>query len=168
MPLFTITDQVRTLYAEGIDDVIAQLGRPCRLVFPGTPCPNCLLDAGGGSTGYPAPDAAVPFSRPPCPVCGGTGKVAPTSRLATWTVKDVRRPDLVIGPGYVQGRRAKRVKGPATDLPDLLRADHVVVDEQATAYAPAAYRLFGRPETPGAIAPGRYFKAVLLEAEGAT
>ncbi len=74
--LFTITDDIRAIGSNAIDDLIDQLGKDCRLVYPPTlvPCSDCAADPIGDKpanawvTGgaFSPPDGTV------CAMCGGS------------------------------------------------------------------------------------------------
>jgi hypothetical protein len=175
VPLFTLTPAIRQIYQDGIDTVIDQLGQPCKLVLDGVraPCPNCPFDAAQGrSAGVYNGTGPYPFTRPPCPVCGGTGYDPATlwrEEIRSFTIERDVKPPFVLDPGRVvrPGSLAK-IKGFAADLPLVLQMRHVVLDYRNAVYLLEKYQLYhGAAPTPtGSIVRGRYFTALLEKVEG--
>lgn len=166
-PLFELGQDIRGIFADGIDTLILTLGRPCRFHFLGTPCPNCILNPDGTSTNEPISNAAVPFDRPPCPVCEGTGRVTGTATTldATFLVGDVSKNDLVLlGTNLAAGQEIKTLKGLATYGPQLINCNYIEVDTDHVAFDGGQYRLFHGtlPRYVGAIAANRYFTAFVV------
>ena len=92
--IFTITDDIRQIAADAIDDLIDQLGKTCRLVYPPTfsscSCSDTIGKKGphvwghggygprGGNTG--------------CSLCGGSGQIATeeteeVTLLCNWDIR---------------------------------------------------------------------------------
>lgn len=159
--LFKITPAIRNLAQGAIDSMIDQLGKTCRLVFesPQTACPNCFFDVRTRrSSGVYNNTGPQPFTRPPCPVCHGTGMIG-----AAETYQDVkflidRNPkpwqfvdiDVTLPQGLLQ------TKGYIVDLPKVLQAKYLIVDPDNSKYETNRYRLWGEPMPSGNIVANRY------------
>lgn len=170
VPLFPFDDSIRQLYQDGIDTIIFYLGRPCLFLIPGepTPCPNCRFDAAAGaSSGAYNGTGSHPFSRPPCPVCRGTGlDPAISERIETGTLSIDRdlRPDKVLPPGVLTvPATIARVKGIVDVLPLVQASRHIILDYQNARYSQEKYVLLEgtSPQLTGSIVAGRYFTAFL-------
>lgn len=98
MSLINIDNTIIQTYQQGIDDLINQLGKNCRLVFPPRiiPCPNCILDPNTKmSTGYYKAGGPYFFDDGTiCPMCNGGGQQSIESTktikmLVEWNPKNV-------------------------------------------------------------------------------
>lgn len=173
--LFTLTPQIRAVFQSGIDSIINQLGRPCKLYLDGkkSPCPNCYFDAvAGRSTGVYNGTGPRPFTRPPCPVCKGTGydpATAVVEEVRTFTVQRNVKPASVLPlDTIVTPNSLALIKGYAADLPVVLAAHYVVLDYTNAVYLADKYQLYKgtSPTLTGSIVAGRYFTALLQKVEG--
>jgi hypothetical protein len=169
--LFSLDRQTKQVISDALDDFLVNnadggLAKSCLLVYPSTfvECPNCVRDPiGGKSANRPRSGAPVPFTAgQPCPVCSGKGQkeVEQTEEITlkcNWEPKtfvkvanlDVRVPYSLV-----------ETKGFLTDLPKILKADHLVVNLPIASYLRQKFRLEGEPGDPGNIIQGRYFTAV--------
>lgn len=158
--IFTITPGIRQIASDAIDDLINQLGKPCRLVYPPiyTACPNCVFDPiGNKSSNRYKHGGPVPFQFGNCPMCNGAGREAtfPTevvTLLCAWTPKqwfilpeNLRMPD-----GDLQ------TKGYISDLPKIKRAVEMDMEISQEAYGHWRFKLASDPIDAGNIIQGRY------------
>lgn len=77
---FTIDSSIISLYQQGMNTIISQLGKDCVLIYPPkvTMCPNCIYDPNSKrssnryKTGGPIqfPNGAI------CPYCNGVGNIS--------------------------------------------------------------------------------------------
>jgi hypothetical protein len=165
--IFTLDADVKSIIQDAIDDLIGELGKDCRLVYPPkmTYCVNCASDPIGHKpsnrwkTGGPVhfPMGSL------CPMCNGEGRRAEEvteviKLLCEWDPKkfvfpvpslDVRTPFSVV-----------QVKGFLTDLPKVLRCDHMVLQIPIEGIIRKTYKLSGEPGDYSNIVQGRYFVAV--------
>lgn len=177
VPLFNINSTVRQLYQDGVDTLLAAppvgLGRPCRIVLDGarTPCPNCKFDAQAGrSADLYNGSGPIRFTRPPCPVCGGTGYDPATltrTEERVFLIKRNVKPSAVLPPGTLtRPRSIARIKGFATDMPLVIQMKYIVLDYANAVYSDERYVRLDEPTNQGSIVPGRYFTAHLQRFEG--
>ena len=75
--LFTLSDDVKKIAQDAIDDLIDQLGKDCLLVYPPLPsaCVNCVIDPiGNKSSNHWTSGGPMPFPNGSiCPLCDGRG-----------------------------------------------------------------------------------------------
>lgn len=158
--IFTITDDIRNIASKAIDDLIDQLGKRCRLVYPPTYtlCPNCIFDSiGNKSSNHYKHGGPVSFDSGICPMCNGVGREAtfPTeiiNLLCAWTPKEwfILPENLRIPDGDLQ------TKGYLADLPKIKRCVEMVMEVANEAYGHWRFKLAGDPIEPGNIVQGRY------------
>ncbi len=164
--IFTLDADVKAVIQDALDDLITELGKDCRLVYPPrwVSCVNCVYDQIGGKssnrwkTGGPMQFAAGTA----CPLCNGKGKrgeeVSETIRLlcawdprAFWlpvpTVQ-VRVPHSIV-----------QTKGYLTDMPKVMKADHLVVELPIEPFVRVRVKLASQPVDPSNIIQARYFVA---------
>lgn len=167
--IFSIDADTRRVILGVLDDFLADsedggLARKCLVVYPPRQarCENCVYDQSSNrSSNRPRSGAPVPFAvGAACPLCSGRGtrEEAATEELVlkcTWEFKkflsppqgvDVRLPNSVV-----------EVKGYMTDLPKLLKAQHLVVGLPTAPYLRQAVTLIGEPFDPSSLVPNRYF-----------
>lgn len=163
--LFTITNKIRQIASDGIDDLIDQLGKDCLLIYPALKddCPNCIYDSSTGrSSGRYKSGGPRPFPTGTiCPVCRGSGTIESTitdtvKLLCQWNPKqftmlagNIERPNSVV-----------QTKGYMTDLPKIVRARRMIIEIPVEPYIKATFELIGNPIDPGNIIQGRYFIAL--------
>lgn len=133
--LFDIDDSVLAVARDRLDDIIDFLAKDCVLVF-----------AGGG-----AASPTNPWDR------GADSQAAPTLSvrlLIAWQERDfwVRLPADVRAPeGMIQ------TKGYVTDLDQVVRASHLLVQGPLASGQRAKFERAGDPVDPSNIIQGRYF-----------
>lgn len=176
--LFTLGDDIRGVAQQALDDLLGELSRPCRLLYPPQQqsCgnPACWADAvapfGSGSAAWgEAPVAQQPTwvtGRPePARVgggcaCGGSGFiwVDPTEDLRLQIKK---RPPHGWGKANVQVPTADaRVKCLVTDMNKLRQCRQLVVNPDSP--FEERYELTGLPADVSNIVQNRYFTSYLV------
>lgn len=166
VPLFSIKSdqQITGLVRDGIDTMIQELGKPCKIVMEGVAaaCPNCVYDGGlQKSSGAYNGTGPKPFSRPPCPVCKGSG-VDPTTAeetaIRTFGIRrDVKPNEVVVPPSATVPTTIARIKGFVEDIPLLLRMKYIILDYENAAYMGERYAKLSDPSPSGNLVAGRWF-----------
>jgi hypothetical protein len=169
--IFTITPKIRQIAQDAIDDLIDQLGKECRLLYPAVTidCPNCIFDpttnrsSGRYKTGGPRPFPANTI----CPICRGAGRLPSENSeivrmLCTWNPKE-----FTILPGNIQIPNSYvQTKGYMRDVPKILRSKKMVIQLPIEGNIRATFDLVGNPVDPGNIIQGRYFVALWRQSPG--
>ena len=163
--LFTLTPAIKGIAQQAISDLISQLGKDCKLIWPprAKPCQNCLPDPIGKKssnrwrTGGPVwfPDGSV------CPVCNGVGQlfeeVSKTiTMLCAWSPKDwfVKVPfNIQVPDNEIQ------TKGFIADLPSVLQARRMRLEASVQPLIHYEFDLQGEPIDPGNIVQAKFFVA---------
>lgn len=164
--VFTLTDSVKSIITDALDDLITELGKPCRLVYPPrwVSCQNCLPDPiGRKSSNIWKTGGPLPFSNGSiCPLCDGVGRRASEASevvqmLCAWEPKSFFYPlpgvDLRVPYGIVQ------TKFYLTDLPKVEQCDHMIFQIAIEGIAKRPYKLLGEPGDRSNIIQGRYATA---------
>ncbi len=163
--LFTITEEIRDIARDGIDDMIDQLGKDCKLVYPSvkTDCPNCVFDpTTNRSTGRYKTGGPRPFPNGTiCPVCRGAGRLDSTETdiirmLCKWNPKEF----IPLAGSLQLPNSIVRTKGYITDLPKVLRSKKMILQLPIEPYIRYTFDLQGEPIDAGNIVQGRYFIAI--------
>lgn len=162
--LFSIDAGTKSTIQDALDDLITEFGRECRLVYPAVwaACPNCMYDAiGQKSTNRWRTGGPMPFANgTTCPICTGTGKKA-SEETDTVTLKLEWEPSKFWYP--VPGADIRvpgsicQTKGYVSDLPKVLRCDHVILDVNLQPVISTTFRMIKTPISPGNIIQDRYF-----------
>lgn len=169
--LFTLSDDIKKIAQDGIDDLIDQLGKDCRLLYPSVQedCPNCIYDPiANRSTGRYQTGGPQPFPQGTiCPVCRGVGKlVSDTSEiirmLCQWNPKNY---ELLAGNIQVPNS-VVQTKGYLSDMPKVLKARKMVLETSIEGYQRYTFELWGEPIDQGNIIQGRYFVALWRRVAG--
>lgn len=167
--IFEITSQIRQIASDAIDDLIDQLGKDVKLVYPpiASPC-TCATDLVGKKgasiwqTGGPAP--ASWSGTTGCPLCGGSGKqYTPSSN----TIKLLCNIDIKtfenIGGIDVRLRQSGTIvqtKGYLSDLPKLDKCEYAIFQTTIQGIQEYRYKLISDPTDVNNIVPNRYFMAL--------
>lgn len=168
--IFTLSDDIRAIAQDAIDDLIDQLGKDCKLVYPSNAerCPNCVYDLEAHrSTNVYKPGGPIPFDSGACPVCDGIGTITtPASEsirfLCQWNPRDwfIAPGNIRIPEGYMQ------IKGYLKDMQKVLRAEYIVIQTPIANVREYRYKLDSEPIDQGNIIQGRYFIALLKRYTG--
>lgn len=163
--IFTLTNDIKQIASDAIDDLIDQLGKQCRLVYSGikTDCPNCIFDPQSKkSTGIYKAGGPRPFpNRTICPVCRGAGQIDTTSTEVVTLLCNWNPRDFYIFPINIeQPHSMVQTKGYIKDLPKILRARKMVLEIPIEPYTRYTFDLISEPIDPGNIIQGRYFVAI--------
>lgn len=154
--IFTLSDDIRQIASDSIDDLIDQLGKPCRLVYPplGAPCTGC----GGAPAGHWVTGGGATVGQgAACPLCGGAGLVY-TEASETVTLLVASAPAQFFrkaAPGVDVPAGTIQTKGYVRDLPKILRAREMVLAPGALPHT-LRYVLDGEPVDVSNIVQGRY------------
>jgi len=164
--IFTLSDDIKNLAHAAFTDLINELGKRCRLVFPPkmAPCANCVIDPIGNKSsnryvnGGPAPFPMGSI----CPACGGRGRIATeNSRDIILLVNEnpkqfdnslkLNNANIYYPDGTIQ------TKGFIRDLPDVLKCTEMIKDLSIQPYIEYRYKRYGEPLSPGNIVQGAFF-----------
>ena len=163
--ILNIDKATKKIIQDALDDIITELGKDCRLVYPSKAiaCVNCQADPIGHKpsvrwkTGGPMPFSSGSI----CPLCNGVGKrfeeVYEDIRFKlNWDFKkflypfspnvDVRVPFSIV-----------QVKGYITDMPKIIKADHLIIQLPLESMLKKKFKLIGSPGDASNIIQGRYF-----------
>lgn len=170
--IFTLTADIKAIARTAIDDLIQELGKDCRLLFPPLmkPCVNCLPDViGKKSSNFWVNGGPIPFPGGTlCPMCDGKGlraeqATAPIRMLIAWKpekwVLD-RLPNIEAPGGLIQ------TKGYLADVPKILQARQMVIETQIEGVMRYAFELASEPIDASNIIQGRYFVALWRRRNG--
>lgn len=163
--IFTITNDIRQIASDAIDDLINQLGKPCRLYYPPkiVNCPNCTPDTiGHKSLTIYKSGGPVPFSFGACPICQGSQQqrfdvqTEIVTLLCAISPKDwfIKMPNIRVPDGMMQ------TKGYLRDAPKIQRCENMVVETQIEGYKRMIWQLQSDIFDVGNIIQGRYFVAL--------
>lgn len=164
--IFTLEDSVKGIITNALDDLITELGKNCRLVYPSKMerCENCCFDPiGKKSTNIWLNGGPIPFQNTSCPMCDGSGHIAiPQSEitkfLCAFTPKSFFAPvpnlDLKSPFSIVQ---TKGFIDP--DLAKVRRAQHMVCQVPLEGIISKKYELASDPADVANIIQNRYFVA---------
>ena len=162
--LFTINDDAYSFTKQGLDDIIEEFGKPCRLVYPPLEeeCTNCEYDPHGNKsanrwiTGGPMPFTAGT----PCPMCGGQGKkfveqYDDVKMVVEWSIKN-----FVSLPGEIRlPYGAIQTFSYITLLPNILQAQYLIAQTNVAHMRQYRFKLLGEPADVGNIVQDRYLYA---------
>lgn len=157
--MFTIDDEIRSLFAEGIDDMITQLGRPCVLYYPSVMqnCTNCVLTVdsiGHKSSNRWRSGGPMPFPNGMiCPMCQGNAKIASENNDTITMLCYLNGLSSFTQIGLINSPQAiLETKGFTTDLPKVMKCANLSL------YG-VSFILSGTPYDESSLVQGRYFLA---------
>ena len=163
--IFTLEESVKAIITNALDDLITELGKMCRLVYPPrmVPCDNCIYDPiGRKSSNVYLNGGPIPFQNVSCPMCDGSCKKAETQTedikfLCSLTPKDffVPIPNLNLQVPF----SVVQTKGFLRDVPKVRRADHMIFQTPIDGVATKKYKLDSDPADVSNIIQNRYFVA---------
>lgn len=169
--IFTLTNDIKQIAADAIDDLIDQLGKSCTLVYPPvwTVCANCVFDPVGDKSanrwvsGGPIPfqDGAV------CPLCSGAGKRADeNTEVITMLIANQPSHFFTKLPGSLQLPSGSiQTKGYLSDWPKVIRSKEMIL-QKGVFPTTLRYVLKGEPIDVGNIIQARYMVCNWLRAGG--
>lgn len=167
--IFQITNAIRKIAADAIDDLIDQLGKDVRLVYPPTSssctCSPDLIGKKGPSiwsTGGPAPSSLAGTTG--CPLCGGSGKqysshtddIKLLCNIDIKTFENIKGIDVRLR----QSGTVIQTKGYLADLPKILKCEYAVFQTTIEGVKQDRYELMSDPTDVNNIVPNRYFMAL--------
>ncbi len=164
--IFTLSNDIKQIAQNAIDDLIDQLGKDCLLSYPPFPelCNNCILDPiGNKSSNHWTNGGPIPFPNGGiCPLCNGDGyhykevtksiKLLISNSPSQWFVK--MPAGIQVPAGSIQ------TKGYVTDLPDVLQSRRLILQVSLEPMVRFTYELAGEPIDQGNIIQNRYWVAV--------
>lgn len=163
--LFTITNAVRQVVANALDDFITELGKECQLVYPGkwTPCANCVADPiGNKSSNFWRHGGPAPFPNgTTCPMCNGQGRrEEEQTEILTFSCDWQPKPfQFPIANARVRVAASRlTTKGFIADLPKVRKAAYLIFDVPVAGYGRKRFELASDPGDPSSIVQGRYFE----------
>lgn len=159
--IFEITNNIKKIAADAIEDLYSQLAKGVRLYYPpqNVPCSNC---AGGFGN---KPDSSFTHGAPTnltninCSFCGGVGykSVAQTEEINLKlnfnlkSFKDQIPQNVQVPDGILQA------KGFIEDIPKILKAEYMVAQTTFEPYIQQTYKLWIPPTDTSNIAQNRFF-----------
>lgn len=163
--LFELDAETLATVENGIDSLIHQLGKDCKLIFEGDKqvCNNCIFDsANNRSSNKYNGVGPTPFTTGKCPVCKGAGFLPGTQTtvdyakfLIDWQPKPWNFVDPNAGIKVPQG--LVQTKGFVADLPKVLQAKYLVVDYTNATLIQNKFVRWGEPVLQGNIVKSKYF-----------
>jgi hypothetical protein len=161
--IFTLTSGIKAVIQQALDDLITELGKPCKLVYPPrfVSCTNCVFDAiGQKSSNHWRNGGPMQFADGmSCPMCNGVGRIAqevsePIKLLCEWKPGNfvVPVPNLQL---YAPNSLLQ-TKGYMSDLPKLMRADRLVYQTAIGGLLNQTFQLLGEPGDKSNIIQNRY------------
>ncbi len=165
--ILVLTSDEIGIMSDGIDDMIANFGKDCLLVYPGkkTPCNNCILAPTQGGTGFRStnkykPGGPIPFPEGTlCPVCGGQGIFALPEKtdiiklLCRWNPADF----MIITGSINVPYSVVETEGLLVDWPKVQQARIMFIELPIQPYIRARFELAGEPVDVNAIAQAKTF-----------
>jgi hypothetical protein len=164
--IFTLDADTKSVITQALDDLITELGKPCRLEYPPkwAPCVNCVYDPiGNKSSNRWLSGGPMQFPNgQTCPMCNGVGQLATAvteviTFLCAWEPRKFwfPIPNLQIRSPY----SIVQTKGFLKDLPKIERANFLYFQTPIEGIARKKYKLFKEPGDPSNIIQNRYFVA---------
>lgn len=159
--IFNISPQIRSLAENGISTMINQLGKTCTLFMDSLKvrCNNCRFDSVKGvSAGIYNTTGPASFTRPPCPVCRGSGFIqqeqsTTVTLLIDWQPK-IYQP---VATGFVIPQGLISAKGFIADLPKVIQAKYMILDLAHAKYQTHKFVLWGETTPQGNIVRNKFF-----------
>ena len=161
--IFEITDDIRDIARKAINDLINQLGKNVRLIYPpkfeACSC-NSATNPGSKPSAYVRHGGPVPISNMGiCPLCNGTNKrqteqSAIIKLLCTWEVKDFIEPFK--GIAVRQPNSYLQSKFYMSDTPKILQAIEMIMQVDLEGYVQHRFILHGKIVDQSNIVQGRY------------
>lgn len=164
--LFSLDAQTLATVQNGIDSLIHQLGKMCKLVSDTERqlCNNCNFDSvTQRSSNIYNGVGPKPFRGGKCPVCHGSGFLPGTQGttdivqlLVDWQPKPYQ---LLEAAGSLERLPAGLVhtKGFVTDMPKIIQAKYMIIDYANATYQSNRFTKYGEPTPSGNIVKARYF-----------
>lgn len=164
--LFTLDADTLAIVENGIDSLIHQLGKFCKLIYEDVPqiCNNCIFDSNANrSSNIYNSVGPKPFRGGKCPVCRGSGYLPASNTteeivqlLVDWqprpsTIIDVRNTDIRLPAGVVM------TKGFAVDMPKIIQCKYIIIDYLNAHYTTQKFVKFGEAFLTGNVVRAKYF-----------
>lgn len=152
--LFTLTNDIKAVTQQALDDLITDLGKECLLIYP--PKPVACSSVGAIS---PEGVALPPGEICPCGLCDGSGyrMVEVTETITMGVVTDPKffwkRVPIEVPDGMIQ------TKCYAADVVKIRQAREMIVQPDLDLLTRPRYQLVGEPEDISSIIQKRYYIA---------
>ena len=161
--IFEITSDIKKIAQDAIDDLIDQMGKNCRLIYPpkfeSCSC-NSATNPGSKPSTYSRHGGPVPISSMGiCPLCNGTNKRQTEQSsiiklLCTWEVKDFYEPFKNIA--INQPNSYLQTKFYLSDAPKIMQSIEMVMQIDIEGYIQHRFKLNSKIIDPGNIVQNRY------------
>lgn len=164
--IFEISEDIKSIAADAIEDLIDQLGKDCLLVYPPIyeDCLNCIFDEiGNKSSNHWKSGGSIPFSNGSvCPNCSGQGKhaIEMTKAIRLLISSDLRSFTKGLPPNIQVPDGAILTKGKMIDFADVLQCRKIIVQTGLQSSVRLFYKLYSEPLDTNNIAQGRFWNAI--------
>ena len=166
--IFEITNDIKKIASDAIDDLIDQLGKACILYYPPTweacSCSDPIGKKGSNiwSTGGPSPISG-PIN---CGLCNSTGRKAihateTVQFLCNWNInafQTIKGVDIRLR----QSGSIVQTKGYITDLPKILRCEFALFQVPMLGNISYKFKLASEPSDTNNIVQNRYFQCIWM------
>lgn len=158
--LFTITNDIRQIATAAFSDLIVELGKNCKLVYPPTftECENCYFDSMTGRSNGQYKGGPTPFTDGICPVCMGVGGYhTENSETIRLLVRKTIKPSTVEIPNVRVHNGQLQTRGYLADFPKVMRAEYMLCQLSTENLIEEKYKLLGTPTDKGNIVQNQFF-----------
>lgn len=164
--IFAITPEIRNLAKAAFSDLIDQLSKPVKLVYPPKMerCDNCVYNpVGKKSSNVYVTGGPIPFPLGSiCPLCGGAGmRATENSDIVNLLInEDVKTFDKSLkldNTNIYYPAGTIQCKGYVRDLPKILKCDYMIKDMNLQPMMEYRYKRYGEPMVPGNIVQDYFF-----------
>lgn len=161
--LFTLTPDILGVVQTALDDLITELGKECKLVYPPrwAACDNCVRRQIGNLTSTTWKHGGpLPFQNGGvCPLCNGEGRKAveqseAITLLCSYEPRGFFQP--VPGTDVRVANATLRTKCYLEQVPKLKKADHLIFQLPQEPFVRAKFELATEPVDTSNVVKGRY------------
>lgn len=158
--IFTLSPEIKDFAAQIFDDLINELAKPCKVVYPPKmiPCAHCAPDpTGKKSSGFWRDGTRI---KGVCPYCSGNYFKAEEISETLYFLTEVRQDKFEKFPFNVPIREAGgmlQIKGYMNDLPAITQCEYLIHDLNMAPFIQQKYKMYGEPISPSNIVKNRYF-----------
>lgn len=163
--IFELDSDILSTAQGGFDDILDQLGKPCKLIYPAkfVECVNCIYDPiGKKSSNRWRTGGPMPFHAGACSMCQGAGKHATeNSDTITMTINWIPGKNITSGPNIrVPIGYPIETRGYMTDLAKVRQSEEMIIIGAVEPHCHYRFKLDGEPTDAFQIVPGRYFVCI--------
>lgn len=152
--LFTLTPAIKAITQQALDDLITELAKDCKLIYPAT---NVQCGCQGN---YWVTGGKIPLSESACPLCSGTGfKAEQTTEIIQMTV--------ALQPAHFWKKFPSNIEVPTGTIQTktnviqnvikIKQAREMQLQPELDGFVRQRYKLDGEPIDVSSIIQGRYF-----------